>query len=244
MNRYAFYFVIALLAFGIGVSFAYFYFWYPVQVSEEISEQVEGKTPQINILPAEFSNRRTFSLTNKESALLFYKSTIDKWLKAEKIEKIVSSPPEVIETIKELKLSFNEEQFLINSVQKSYKPNLIDVNGDGEDELMIVDNVDSYTISDLWLLKRTTDDFKVILFDYQFIEKLKLLKNKSKKYFDIEASSGYSEDSDSSRKDIYKFNGKEYFHDGCFSYKYRYQDKNGKWHNLKKPILKKLDDCC
>lgn len=246
MRRWVFYLAISGLAFGIGVIGVFFYFYQSsnsvcrlkVLTKEEVS-----RYETLNDRERHDPPRKKEPLTDRERFLLLYQPTIDKWLKDEPLKETVESSPEIVQKIGEMRLAYYEEQSLLKTARKPYKPKLIDVNGDGRSELQIIAEGDTANLFDCLILKKTRDDFEIVFYAYESFSEFKLSKSRHKGHFDIELSEYYP-DAPSLGKDLYRFDGQKYEHHGCYDYTYRYKDKNGRWQPLKKPVLERLDDCC
>jgi hypothetical protein len=245
MKRYIFYLGVSLLAFGVGISFVYFYFdkfqWHFEQPQETIEERV-FQNHSSNIQKSDELSRKTEFLTNKEKAFLLFESIINKWLKGQKIESLIEPSPELVQRIKESRFIYADEQGLLQNAEKNYQPTFIDVNSDGKNELAILSNC-SEGDCQLWILKQTKRDFEVILSSYQEVANFNLQKSKRKGYFNIRTTQFYRNSKTSLGMRIYKFDGKEYYISDCFEYEFRYKDKNGNFHKLKKPKIYPLH-CC
>lgn len=245
MNRYAFYFVVALLAFVVGIIVVYLYF---------LKSQPAFELPLESILKDDFSPnvsnlqelnglpKRADFLKDDEKALLLFESAISKWLKEEKIELVIVPSSEITQKINKGKFLYSDEQELLQNAEKVYKPYLVDVNSDGTDELAILSNCSDGNCQ-FWILKKTKRSFEVILSSYKEVENFKLQKSKTHGYFNIETTEKYSGAPTFFQMKIYKFGGNGYFISECFNYEYRYKDKNGNFHTRKKPKISPLH-CC
>jgi hypothetical protein len=249
MRRYVFYLLVALLAFGIGIFFLYLFF--PQNSATESGIQA---MPTQGFVAVSVSNEPPLHqqtgieslISDKEKAMLLFEPTLKKWLQKENIVGTIEPSPEIIERISAMKLHRYEVPYLTRMAQKSYKPSLLDLNSDGLSELSILINCDEPNGCELWLFRKAERDFEVILRTTEIFEKFELKKNKSKGFSDVETSYRLTEpDSEALISfDSYKFDGQEYRHRGCSLYVNRYRDKQGKLRNLKKPIIRQLDDCC
>ncbi|MEZ5424946.1 MAG: hypothetical protein R2747_01660 [Pyrinomonadaceae bacterium] len=237
-----FYITVGILAFGTGVWFVYQNA--PVMTDSFAFEELNEKVViPANQKPIREQNRRKDFVSQKEKASLLFKPTLEKWLSGKSLEKTVEPTEELTEKIKDGNFNLTDEWMLINSAQKSYRPSLIDVNGDGKDELTILSNFSPPEFSELWILKRSKTDFEVILSTYAEVENFSLRKRKTEGYFDIETTFSYPGSETSLGMSIYKFDGKEYVKMECYDYIYLYRDENGDLKKLKKPRLMSLH-CC
>jgi hypothetical protein len=250
MHRYVLYFVVGLLAFGIGSGGFYLYFYQVGKTDDKSTVRTEEDKRKAVLQFVNTEQMFKFNtvpekdfLTNKEKASILFEPTINKWLNQEKINDAVEPATEIIEKIKEGKYSRVDESELTGTAQISYKPSLIDVNGDGKDELAVLANCLDEASCELWILQRTAKDFKVILSTYNDVGQFKLQKNKTKGYFNIETTRSYRANELFLQMNVLKFGDGEYYGADCFDYEYRYKDKNGKLQNLKKPKLHRLH-CC
>lgn len=246
MNHFYRYLGIGFLTFMIGIGFTISYLYQSDSVSKQVTEQFQRQSskahPPINEIQG-ISPPKPIFLTDKERVNLLYKITVDNWLNGEKLNKVIEPTTEIIQKIKQRHLHHFEEKYLLNCANRSYETILIDLNNDGKNELIIKTESDLYQQFFFYILKKRENSFDVIL-SYDFYEKFKLLKSKNKGHFDIETSSKYNPNEYSISKDVFKFDGKKYYHYGCFVYSERYLNNDGKWIKLKKPTTEKLDDCC
>lgn len=129
---------------------------------------------------------------------------------------------------------------------KSYKPSLLELNGDGKPELAIMVNCAKSKSCELWIFREVKNDFTVVLRTSWELEMFEIKRTKTKGFFDIQTSydSHYPESEELKSMDDYKFDGKEYKFSGCSALVNVYYDKNGQLHHLKKPRLEHYDDCC
>lgn len=191
-------------------------------------------------------------MTDKEKASFLFEPTINKWLNKEKIEETIEPSPEIIQKITKEEFLYADYSQLKQNAEAIYKPSLIDVNGDGKNELAILSNCEEGEGCQFWILKESNKDFEVILSSYQEVDNFKLQKNKTKGYFNIETfeihpdsliSLGMESYLPALGIKIYKFDGEQYYISGCFEHEFSYKGKDGKLHNLKKPKLRRVH-CC
>lgn len=250
MRRYTFYLAVALLAFGLGIFSLYLFSLRDSVV--EVSPQTV--TPAQTVEAVSVSDKRSLHqetgieslITDKEKALLLFEPTLKKWLEKKNIAGIIEPSPEILEKIVATKLHRYEAPYLTQMAQTSYQPSLLDLNGDGLNELFILINCGKPDGCELWAFRKVERDFEVILRTSQEFEKFELTKKKSKGFFGIQTAH-YPNEPESETLisyDHYKFDGKKYYHRGCSEYVNRYRDKKGELRYLKKPILYYLDDCC
>lgn len=246
MRRKVFYLVIALLAFGIGFYFVQFYIWQIIEKKNEsvnwTNEEVE-KFVSSNHNSIKVKTRKEEFLTKKEKALILFEPTLKKWLNGETLVNSVETSPDIIHKITDGKFNTVDENSLLLAAEKNYKPSLIDVNDNGENELAILSNCWPPEFCELWIFKKTKNDFQIILSTYTDVENFNLRKTKTNGYFVIETTHSYPKSKTSLGMKIYKFNGEEYIMEECYDYIYLYEDKNGELHKLAKPKYSPLH-CC
>lgn len=248
MRRYILYIAVALLAFGIGLVIVFDFYSkpgeqlvasQPVETSKpEIQEQVFNVEPEI---PQD-------EQINEEEKAAFdvLKPTITKWLRGEDIK---SERQEIsVELIKEVtgKNEIGEyERMYWQESGFEFTPYLIDVNGDGVNELAIKNYCAPVGNCQFWLFKKKGQKgnlgYDILLKAPNDVQVFNLKKSKTNKYFDLQTTS--HGDAWSGVMNIYKFDGKEYILNSCFDYNYLFIDKKGKKHELKKPVLNPLH-CC
>jgi hypothetical protein len=246
MRRYTFYLSVALLAFGIGF---YFVYSYTLRNAEIVSESVRWldketvQTVSLNHTQVREKLKTKEYLPDKEKALLLFQLILNKWLSSQKLDDITEPSEEIIRKITESKIDNVDERGLLQSAQKSYKSYLIDVNGDGKDELAVLSNCSPPEYCELWIFKKTKEDFEVILSTYTEVENFSLRKSRTKRYFDIQTTHPYSKSETTLGMAIYKFDGEQYIKEECYDYQHLYKDKNGNLQKIDKPKLIPLH-CC
>lgn len=106
MRRYAFYFSVALLVFGVGT---YFVYLSPLRKADVMSEPVflveKDTVKTISIDENKTTKRKTEYLSDKEKSELLFQPTLNKWLNNKKIENVVKPSKEIIEKIDNSKLN-------------------------------------------------------------------------------------------------------------------------------------------
>jgi hypothetical protein len=246
MRPFILYPAVAASAFVIGSLVVYIFFYQSGSAVGDLPKSNQENFPNVFISkPADKQSftQRTEFLTDKEKALVVFEPTINKWLKDRSLESVVEPSPATIRKINEGGFLFADESQLLQMAGKIYRPELIDVNGDGTGELAVLSDCSDAGECRFWIFKKTKKDFEIILGSYQEVGKFKLQKNKTKGYFNIETTGVYQESALSMPMKIYKFDGREYSISDCFDYQFRYKDKNEKLHNLKNPRLLPLH-CC
>ena len=238
--------IVGLLAIGIGFYFVQIYLW---QAAEKKNESVNWTSEEIEQLILSNQNlikeksRKEKYLSEKEKALILFEPTLDKWLSGQKFDANVEPRTEITREITAGKLNFVDENYLLRAAAKNYKPSLIDVNNNGSKELAILSNCSPPEFCELWIFKKTKNDFQVILKTYTVVENFDLRKTKTRGYFDIETIYSYPGSKTSLGMNIYKFNGENYEMKECYDYIYLYEDENGELHKLAKPRFSPLH-CC
>lgn len=233
MRRYTFYLAVALVAFGIG-SFIVFnlYFKHAEQIitaqttdtnKAEDTEQI----PNPEIIQDEEPN------DEEKAAFDVLKPTIKKWLRGEKIKSEFTDASN--ESIKEIsgkdKSELSEDEARWFSYFR-FEPTLIDVDGDGSNELAIRNYCAPVGNCQFWIFKKKENGYEIILpVKDNSVQTFKLRRSKTNSLFDLETKS--HGDAWSGGLDIYKFDGKEYKLSECYEYNYSYL-KDGKLYELKK----------
>jgi hypothetical protein len=244
MRRYILYIAVSLLAFGIGLFIVFNFHSKPVEPL--VSSQPVGiSEPEIygQVFNAETEIPEVEQLNDEEKAAFdVLKPTINKWLRGERIE---SERQEISdELIREVtgkdKISESEKRFW-QETGFEFTPYLIDVDGDKENELAVRNHCAPVGNCLFWLFKKNENGYEILLKTENYVQRFKLRRSKTNNYFDLETTS--HGDAWSGGMRIYKFYGKEYILDSCFSYSYLFTDKKGKKHELKKPVLTPLH-CC
>jgi hypothetical protein len=244
MYRYTFYLLVALLAFWIG-SFVVFNLY--LRRSEQ---SVTAQTTETNKLDIKEQTRITIQETSQDeelnseekTAFEVFKPIIKKWLHGEKIKSEFTEASN--ESIKEIsgkdKSELSEDEGTWFSYFR-FEPTLIDVNGDGKNELAIRNYCAPVGNCQFWIFKKKGSSYETILpAKDNSVQTFKLRRNKTNNFFDIETKS--HGDAWSGGMDIYKFDGRKYKLSECYEYNYSYL-KDGKLHELKKPkiTLRKCD---
>ncbi|MEQ1646369.1 MAG: hypothetical protein ABL959_23150 [Pyrinomonadaceae bacterium] len=131
-----------------------------------------------------------------------FRPVLDKWIKGERI-------PEYVEL--ERKDSF------ASNAERSARVKLLDVNGDGGLELVMQTACSTVGNCLFMLFQRNGDGYREIL-SASMVQRFKLRKTRSNKYYDFETSSHGSASSGGIA--IYKYNGTNYKSTECFEYEY------------------------
>jgi len=214
MRRFAFYFSVALFAFGIGSFVVFNFYWSSknitkseIQLFETVNAQEQkNESPQPKIKDVGDEELVVENLEEK------FKPILKKWLKGQKIEEKYLSHV----TYKEAK-DYDGENFT---------PSLIDVNFDGKKELAIKSDCSPTGNCVLFIYEKIGKKYRTILKSVHDVNVFKFRKTSNKKYRNIEARMHGSWNSGDGV--IYAFNGKEYKPTKCFGYVYEeYEDKNG-----------------
>lgn len=250
MHRFLSSIAASVLAFATGVLFVWVFLLpdYPVVRNDPAIE------PLIDLSGSSGSNQRPFHeetgieslISDKEKALLLFEPTLNKWIKEEEIADVIEPSLAVIEKIAATRLHRYEAPYLTHLAQQSYKPSLLDLNGDRRPELAIMINCEKSDTCELWLFRETQPDFEVILRTTWKLEAFKVRKSKSKGFSDIQTSYYPRDPNSETFKSMndYKFNGKEYTHRGCSAILDHYWDRNWELQKLEKPVFERYDDCC
>jgi hypothetical protein len=186
-------------------------------------------------------------ISEKEKALLLFEPTLQKWLNGERIDKVIEHSPLLIERISNTKLHRYEAPYLEDRAKRSYEPSLVHLNRDSTAELAIRIRFEKSNEGDLWLFRKVSTDFEVILHSREQLNRFDLKKTRSNGLLDLQTTYFPNDPDSETLKSIsdYKFDGKEYTLRGCSAIVDRYRDKNGvDLHYLKKPIFERYDDCC
>lgn len=246
MGRYIVYFAVALLAFGIGFKFVHEADFQNAETASKAFSRADGGKLHLQ-LPDQSqtiaNSKASDFLTDRKKSILLFQPTLDKWLNIQKMDETVEPSPETLENIQNAGLNSVEETGLIAAAQKSYKPFLIDLNGDGKNELAILSNCSRPEHCELWVFERSKEDFEIILSTYTEVENFSLRKSKKNGYFDIETTHAYTKSETSLGMAIYEFDGERYIKTECFDYIYLYRDPDGNLQKLKKPKFISLH-CC
>lgn len=249
MRRYAVSFAISVLAFVTGLFSVYLFLLLAGKVQNDAptvttNDLVDFSVPNKRSLHQETGIESLIS--DKEKALLLFEPTLEKWINKEKIAEIIEPSPEIIERIAATRLHRYEAPYLTRMARRSYKPSLLNLNGDRKPELAIMINCAEPAGCELWIFREVKGDFEVILRTTWELEKFVLKKTRSKGFFDIQTSYYPNDPNSETLKsmDDYKFDGEKYYHSGCSAHVNRYRDANGGLRLLRKPIFQRYDDCC
>ncbi len=235
MRRRAFYFVVALLAFGIG-SFVVFNLYFKHAEQSVIAQTTEtNKLENKEQISTSIQENSQDEESNDEEKAAFevLKPTIKKWLRGEKIKNEFTDASN--ESIKEIlgkdKSELSEDEATWFSYFR-FEPTLIDVDGDGKNELAIRNYCAPVGNCQFWIFKKKGNDYETILpAKDNSVQIFRLKRSKTNGFFDLETKS--HGDAWSGGMDIYKFDSKEYKLSECYGYNYSYL-KDGKLYELKK----------
>ncbi len=235
MRRYTFYLSVALLAFGIGSSVVFnFYF-------KRTEQSVIAQTTETNKLENTKQTSIQETLQDEEpdeeekAAFDVLKPTIKKWLRGEKIKKgwndITSGLIKEVTGKNENELEETEQHFW-KDLGFQFTTYLIDTDGDGKNELAIQNRCAPVGNCKFWLFRKNGNDYETILKTLDgAVQTFKLRSSKTNGYVDLETKD--HNDAWSGGMYIYKFDGKEYKLSECYDYNYSYL-KDGKLYELEK----------
>lgn len=248
MNRYIRYFVATVFTFLLGVGIVYLYVSKLTQQITEMSEFSEECSPDhspptLETLGKSISESKPIS--GMEILLTLYKPTINKWEKGERIPRIVHHSPEIVAEIVEMRKRHYTAQTL--ETGDIYKTQLADLNGDNQNELIILQR--NYNeipeAQDLWnimIFQKSVDGISLI-FDERMVNDFRILKTKTKGFSDIAIINRYEEEMSSFIR-VFRSNGEIHNILSCYVETYGYKDRKGIWHKLKKPRIEYPNDCC
>lgn len=238
MRRYLFYFVIGMLTFLVGVySFAYLG-WpsYEIPVTTDYVVTANFEPFQDETV----SDENDTVIDEDEMAFEVLQPTIQKWLRGEKIKNEFTDPSnkstEEITGRNISELNESDKSWLWSF---RFEPTLIDVNGDGSNELAIRTQCAPVGNCQFWLFKRDDKGYRVLLKSLGgAVQTFKMLHNRTNGFFDLETRD--HGDAWSGGIYIFKYDGKKYKISQCSTYTYS-NLKDGKLVELKKPIIKSVD---
>jgi hypothetical protein len=226
MRRFTFHILIALLTFGIGSFVAFKFVWQKerqtiVQNSQESRQEIDVQIQK----PLPQRNENVFDKDDecKEwSDEVDYQPIIKKWLRGENLNNV----PHCSKTGKEAK----------NSNPSNVTPTLIDLNGDGRNELALRSGCSPTGNCDMEIFERTGKGYRNVFRAVHGVHVFGLNKHSNKKYRNVWATMhGGWNDGDMV---IYRYNGKNYKAIKCFEYLYEeFKDKNGETKAKDKPTL-------
>jgi len=238
MRRYTFYLAVALLAFGVGslVVFKFYFKHAEHPVTAQTTEKYEPQNmEQIPVSKLE-SSHETETNYEEWAAFEVLKPTIGKWLRGERIK---SERQEISDEFIKLAIGRNEiretERIFWQETGLEFTPYLIDVNGDGVNELAVRNYCAPVGNCQFWLFKKTGKKgnlgYEILLKASNDVQMFKLRKSITNGYFDLETKS--HGDAWSGGMDIYKFDKTEYKLSECYDYNYSYLN-DGELYELKK----------
>ncbi|MBX7174436.1 MAG: hypothetical protein K1X72_25915 [Pyrinomonadaceae bacterium] len=200
MNRYAFYLIISLLAFGIGItSFLFFY------QQKEISQSNKFlRVEEIEVSNSIPTHIQTVASDEDEicsglDAEDYFEPAIKKWLKEQKIEEKPIRPPKEYQS--------EGDKFI---------PSLIDVNHDGRKELMIKWYCSPTKNCAVYIFEKKDNDYRRLFFSCQKIQAIHFGKSSYKGYQEIQTTTKLNEKT--GFYSTYKFNGEYYDTTKCFQF--------------------------
>lgn len=175
----------------------------------------------------------------EQAAFLVLKPTIKRWLKGRTIKNEFTEASS--ESIKEIlgkdKSQLTEDEARWFSYFR-FEPTLIDINGDGRNELAVRNYCAPVGNCQFWLFKKNSKGYKTILrTEGGAVQTFKLKRSKTNGHFDLETRN--HGDAWSGEITLYKFNGKEYTTRECSTYSYSYL-KDGKLAELKRPKITQI----
>lgn len=246
MRRYIFYSSVALLAFGIGSSVVFNLYF------KRVEQSVAAQTTETNksenkeqYLTLQTSQDDDDAIDEDEGAFKVLEPTIEKWLRGGEIKTgwndITSELIKEVTGKDESELSEDELHFWRDS-DFQFTTYLIDVDGDGKNELAIQNRCAPVGNCEFLIFRKSGNSYKTILqTSYGAVQTFKLKNSKTNGYFDLETKS--HGDAWSGGIEVYKFDGKQYKDSECYKYNYSYL-KGGKLYELKKPKItqRKCDD--
>jgi hypothetical protein len=226
MRYFTFYILIALLTFGIGSFVAFKFIWQKErqtivqniqEPSQEINVQIQNSLPQKNEVFFDKDDE-----CKEWSDEVDYQPIIKKWLRGENFNNV----PHCAKTGKEAK----------SSNPSNVTPTLIDLNGDGRNELALQTGCSPTGNCDMEIFERTGKGYRNVLKSVHDVHVFGLNKSSNKKYRDVWATMhGGWNDGDMV---VYRYNGKKYKAIKCFEYFYEeIKDKNGETKAIDKPTL-------
>lgn len=154
--------------------------------------------PSAESTPDNFPSEEQFEQWRKDS----FQPVIDKWLRGEQLPRDVDLD--------------RKDDYAANS-ERGASVELLDVNGDGSKELAMQSACATVGNCVFCLFQKTADGYRELLVA-DMVQRFKLRKTRTNKYYDLETTSHGS--STSGGMAIYKFNGAEYKISECFDYEY------------------------
>jgi hypothetical protein len=149
---------------------------------------------------------------------------IKKWLNGETQSGIIS-----LKTLKRWKKG--DDASILASVNMTF----LDLNGDRKKELVIQSDCAPVGNCSLEIHQKTGKTYKTLLAT-DMVQTIKVLKAKANGYYNLKLGTHGSAFESYYR--VFRFSGKEYKKKKCWTESYETIDKNGKWHQLKKPKIK------
>ena len=215
MRRYTFYLLVALLAFGIG---SFVFNLYPNRAEQFVNVQnIQADKPEISENKTILPNVEDKVLNDEEKAAFdVLKPTIRRWLRGERIKnEFTDASNESIEEITgkdRLELSEGEINWYASF---RFEPTLIDVDGDGKNELAIKNDCAPVGNCQFWVFKKKGNGYKIILKTLPgAVQTFKLKAAKTNGYFDLETKDHGT--ASSGGIDVYKFDGQKYLIKECY----------------------------
>lgn len=200
MRRIFFYLSVALLAFGIGSSVAFEFYWNTekivpkVKVEKfEVTESKQSSNDDSEIQTIEDSEDKVCSGISQDD---IFEPVIKKWLKGKKIKEKLTSPGEDYEAF------------------GKFVPKLLDVNSDGKQELQIKSDCLLNGSCYYCIYQKVEGDYKNIFFPMYKIQTVEFGDKNSKGYREIKTVAK----ADDNKKYVayFNFDGQFYSADKCF----------------------------
>ncbi len=238
MCRYTFYLSVAILAFGIGLFGVFKFSWKPTEQS----------------VTAQATEMDTVSKLEIKNDLMQFEMKDDFILRKFKEDKVDDSKEVILKNLpckdKNLRLVWDKiknefanesPKYLArigvrncNSLFKVEK--IVDLNDHGQAEIIIHQIADCTATGNcpLWVFQKKKNDYKPILYT-DMIQSFKLRKTQANGYKDLDLMTHNS--ASSSYHQLFKFNGKKYKAQECWSADYEYLDEIRQLHQFKKPRI-------
>lgn len=200
MNRYAFYFVVSLLAFAVGIT-SFLVFYRQREIPNDLLPvekiEVSKTTPTNSIIEQPISSDE--EVCSGLDAEDYFEPAIAKWFKGQKVEEKPMRPP------KEYRSEGDE-----------YVPSLIDVNQDSKKELMIKGYCSPMKNCAFYIFEKNGCEYKRLFYSHHKIQSVSFGKSSHKGYREIKTTTKLNERT--GFYSTYKYNGEYYETNNCFKY--------------------------